>query len=179
VTQYYPMGSLDQHLDRWRGRPIEALEALRPLVETVAELHGQGLVHRDIKPHNVFLSDRGLVLGDFGLVFFSGADSSRVSATYENVGESRLDAAVGDGDQGRGCDARVRRIQPRQACCGQWWQGRHILQLWYFRREHSILKRQFPRDERMRVINRLLDGLRGRRATRMLAIRLGDARTDR
>src|SRR5437867_1739182 len=33
VTQYYPMGALDQHLRRWRGQPVEALEALRPLVE--------------------------------------------------------------------------------------------------------------------------------------------------
>lgn len=39
VTEYFPSGSLEKHRERFLGRPIEALEALRPLVEAVATLH--------------------------------------------------------------------------------------------------------------------------------------------
>jgi serine/threonine-protein kinase len=47
---------------------IAALRALAQVAEGLAHAHAEGIVHRDIKPHNIFASRDGRVkLGDFGL----------------------------------------------------------------------------------------------------------------
>ena len=87
VSQFHPNGTLADNQHRFVGNFAAALRAFRPLVEGVAELHKQGTIHRDIKPQNVFLDTDGrLILGDFGLVFFTDAQHTRLSGTFENVG---------------------------------------------------------------------------------------------
>jgi serine/threonine-protein kinase len=64
---------------------LSALEAFRKLVEGVYQVHKQGLVHRDIKLQNIFVSDSGdLLLGDFGIVFVQ--QGGRQTTTFEMVG---------------------------------------------------------------------------------------------
>lgn len=71
VTEYHPHGTLDKKLDVFKANPLGALTALRPVVEAVAQIHGERNIHRDIKPENIFVAhDGALVLGDFGIVFF-------------------------------------------------------------------------------------------------------------
>jgi eukaryotic-like serine/threonine-protein kinase len=57
------------------GRLPEVLRLMQRLCATLAYVHGAGLVHRDLKPTNIFLRDDGTpVLVDFGLVCrFPGA----------------------------------------------------------------------------------------------------------
>ena len=87
VSQFHPQGTLADNQHRFVGNFVEALRAFRPLVEGVAELHKKDTVHRDIKPQNVFLDAAGrLILGDFGLVFFTDERHTRISGTVENVG---------------------------------------------------------------------------------------------
>src|SRR5207244_9836984 len=67
VTEYFKNGPLSNHLERYKGRVLDALRAFRLLVEATAALHEAGIVHRDIKPENVFIADDDrLVLGDCG-----------------------------------------------------------------------------------------------------------------
>lgn len=51
------------------GQLIESLSLIQRVCETLAFVHGEGVVHRDLKPDNIFIRKDGLpVLVDFGLV---------------------------------------------------------------------------------------------------------------
>lgn len=48
--------------------PRAALDIMEPVLLALAEAHGKGLIHRDVKPENVIISDSGSVkVADFGL----------------------------------------------------------------------------------------------------------------
>jgi eukaryotic-like serine/threonine-protein kinase len=48
--------------------PKRALEIIEPVLAALATAHNAGLVHRDVKPENVLISDRGQIkVADFGL----------------------------------------------------------------------------------------------------------------
>lgn len=86
VMEYHP-ATLANQLGRTKGDLLASLIALRPIVEAVTLLHKNGIVHRDIKPDNVFVGTDGrLVLGDLGLAVEMDDHSGRISDTYENVG---------------------------------------------------------------------------------------------
>ena len=69
-----------------KGNALASLLALVPLLRTVAELHQSGIVHRDIKPQNIFIGNsEELLLGDFGIVFLPNLPE-RLSFTNESVG---------------------------------------------------------------------------------------------
>ena len=86
VMEFFPDGPLANSLDLFRGNVLGALRAVRPVVDAVGVLHRKGVVHRDIKPDNVFLgADQCLVLGDLGLAIkLDGRE--RLTNTFENVG---------------------------------------------------------------------------------------------
>lgn len=86
VTEYFPEGTLEKHASKFRGKARPALKAFRSVVQTVAALHRDGYVHRDIKPPNIFVTqDDQLVLGDFGIVYVASM-ADRVTFTGERVG---------------------------------------------------------------------------------------------
>ena len=50
------------------GLPVEqAVRLTSEACEALAYVHAQHVVHRDVKPHNLILGDRGVVLVDFGV----------------------------------------------------------------------------------------------------------------
>ncbi|MBN1395794.1 MAG: protein kinase [Pirellulales bacterium] len=74
VMEYLPGMSLGEIVDRFGPLPPErVIYLLRQACDALAEAHAAGLIHRDIKPGNIFVSQRGGVydvvkLLDFGLV---------------------------------------------------------------------------------------------------------------
>jgi serine/threonine-protein kinase len=74
VMEYLPGLSLEELLERHGPLPAERLvHFLRQVCQGLREAHATGLIHRDIKPGNVFAAERGGVydvvkLLDFGLV---------------------------------------------------------------------------------------------------------------
>ena len=62
VSRYYKNGPLSQHLDMFKGKPLAALKAFRSLVDGVAAIHANGLIHRDIKTENIFIDNYGKLI---------------------------------------------------------------------------------------------------------------------
>jgi serine/threonine protein kinase len=155
VSQFYSKGSLDKHLKIYVGDFFKALKALRPLIEGVSELHKMGYVHRDIKPQNVFLdSNNNLILGDFGLIFFTDSDHTRISETFENVGSR-------DWMPPWAYSMRVEEVKPTfdvfslGKVLWSMVSGSPVLPLWYFDTEKFDLEKMFPKRPYIKYANLL------------------------
>jgi serine/threonine protein kinase len=157
VTEYFHARELTRHQASFSGKAEAALQAFRGLVSGVAALHAKNIVHRDIKPDNVFFgSDNRLVLGDAGLAFYLEDDESRLSETLENVGSRDWMAPWLAGQR--------HEISPSADLFSLgkvlWWMlsGKPKLTFWDFKAEdEDNLEKLFPGDENMRRLNQLLD----------------------
>src|SRR5205807_6692173 len=96
-TLYYVMEYLDgvslEDMVTWFGPlpPGRALYLMRQLTGALREAHGQGLVHRDVKPSNVLLCRKGGLcdvakLLDFGLVQTAADGADRLTMAGGIVG---------------------------------------------------------------------------------------------
>lgn len=60
-------GTLRHLMARGPGQPAQAAQILRQVLPGLAEIHRWGLVHRNVKPENVFLCKNMFKIGDFGV----------------------------------------------------------------------------------------------------------------
>ena len=74
VMPYVEGETLRQRLTREGPLPVpEALRLVREIGEALHYAHGQGLIHRDVKPENVLLSQGHALVADFGIARAVGA----------------------------------------------------------------------------------------------------------
>ncbi|MYJ96945.1 MAG: protein kinase [Proteobacteria bacterium] len=155
VMEYLEGGRLSDRLETYRGRFLDGIRALRPIVDAVRVLHMEGVVHRDIKPDNIFLqSDGHLVLGDCGLAF-KVKNEDRLTLTWENVGTREFQPAWSYGK-------RLGEVRPTYdvfSLAKVLWamlSGRPRFPLWYFDSEDDDLRRMFPTEGGVHYVHEIL-----------------------
>ncbi len=87
VSEYVPAHSLAEVLDRAPRRRLEREAILAVGAEVSAALahaHTRGIVHRALKPKRIWLAERGILVGDFGLT--TGTVQSRFTEEGRELG---------------------------------------------------------------------------------------------
>ena len=83
VMEYLTGGSLEDVLKREGAQPpARALDWLEQAAQALDHAHGEGVVHRDVKPANLLLGEDGrLRVADFGVASARGLDSLTQTGT--------------------------------------------------------------------------------------------------
>ena len=143
VMEFLEGGTLSNCLESYKGRVLATLVAFRPVVDATVALHARKVVHRDIKPDNIFVaSDGHLVLGDCGLAFRLEHEE-RQTRTFENVGTRDFQPPWSS-------TTRLAEVQPTfdVFCLAKvLWamvSGRPKFRLWYFDEDGNDLREMFP-----------------------------------
>lgn len=91
VMEFLPGLSLQELVEKYGPLPPErAVHILRQVAFALREAHLKGMVHRDVKPSNIFVTERGGVhdvakLLDFGLVKTAPKAGSNLNLTMEHA----------------------------------------------------------------------------------------------
>ena len=84
-----------------RLEQVEAMAILLPIMDGLAEVHEEGILHRDIKPDNILIRDNGKpVLIDFGAARQALGAKSRSITTILTPGYAPLEQYSSKGDVG-------------------------------------------------------------------------------
>ncbi|XP_039594193.1 interferon-induced, double-stranded RNA-activated protein kinase-like isoform X4 [Polypterus senegalus] len=71
----YEKGTLETWMKENKGNKIKAKWMFAQIVDGVEKIHSNNLIHRDLKPNNIFIGDDDTVkIGDFGLACTTSSD---------------------------------------------------------------------------------------------------------
>ncbi len=75
INELVPGKTLDEELEsRTKFTYLEAIDIVDQLCTALKTAHAKNVIHRDVKPSNIYISSDGIVkLGDFGIAEFSHA----------------------------------------------------------------------------------------------------------
>jgi len=107
VMEYLEGRSLEEFL-RTRGGTVpfdEALDLMLPVMDALNTVHAAGILHRDVSPRNILISQQGKVkLIDFGAARAELSQQSRKLSRYVTVGYTPEEQHRSNGAQGRWTD---------------------------------------------------------------------------
>lgn len=107
VMEYIDGISLKQYLKQKGGRLdyAETLQLIRPVISSLATIHNNNLLHRDISPDNIMLSKNGEVkLIDFGAARQFGDDNNHSMTVVLKHGYAPMEQYSRHGKQGTWTD---------------------------------------------------------------------------
>nr|QEO73937.1 serine/threonine protein kinase [uncultured bacterium] len=79
VMEYYDLGSLHDRLQQRGPLPVhEVIAAGIAVADALSFAHGEGILHRDVKPQNILVLPTSYVLADFGIA--RGADAAHTAS---------------------------------------------------------------------------------------------------
>lgn len=106
VMEYLEGRTLKAYLEEAGKLPIEeAKEILHPVIVALKEVHALGIIHRDIAPDNIFLTNDGRVkLLDFGASRFATTSHSKSLSVIIKQGYAPVEQYRSRGDQGSWTD---------------------------------------------------------------------------
>lgn len=90
VMEWAEGQTLRQFLNEHRTATVEAtLRGAVDVLDAVAHAHARGIVHRDVKPENIVLTEQGAMLLDFGIArAIVASETARVTRSGFTVGTS-------------------------------------------------------------------------------------------
>lgn len=103
VMEYVSGKSLKEVLEQRKTilSEQETLELMRPLLNSLIQVHRSGIIHRDISPDNIMLSDTGkVVLIDFGAARMSTGAETRTLTIVLKHGYAPVEQYQTKGHQG-------------------------------------------------------------------------------
>ncbi|MDR0824822.1 MAG: PASTA domain-containing protein [Prevotella sp.] len=102
VMEYLIGETLTKYLLKRDKIPAEeAIALIMPIIKSLKEIHKENIIHRDIAPDNIILTEDGKVkLIDFGAARFSTASHSRSLTVLVKAGYSPEEQYRSRGDQG-------------------------------------------------------------------------------
>lgn len=102
IMEYLEGRTLREYLEQNEKLSVEeAKEILHPIVTALKEVHAMGIMHRDIAPDNIFLTNDGKVkLLDFGASRFATTSHSKSLSVIIKPGYAPVEQYRSRGDQG-------------------------------------------------------------------------------